>query len=724
MRLLPSYKTFTKLVEQETFEPVFSWGLRMAIAAIVPVLWGLYTERSEDATWIALTAESICWVELKGSFGQRLRILTGGIMLSLFFGMLGSVTGDWLWLSLACMLLVGFISGLFKNLGDRGSGLAMSVFVLFIITNNYPTHSLHELQHRVELIFIGGLWNALVGIAAALYTPAKQPYRRTIAVIWKSIHGLIDTVAMGWDGKGVRSNIRDIYLQEKEVRAAIDTSLHLYEAMAHQANKKDTHEYELAQVRKATALVATHIIAISEELEQINIRDIDTSLRLKIYAVLKALQQTVDRMAVYVVNLKPEEELLLESRISRLDKLTALLKEYYVDENDANYHPIKRTIQLAERCTKLIQSSMERLEKSRGERAVFRSYSLIKTIFILHPKHWIRNLQVLFNFNTFTTRYAIRAAVAATIGLFISKWFNISHGYWLPFTTLLVLQPYFGATIKKAIDRVIGTVAGGIAGGLIMGLPTGLYIKEIMLFISFIMMVYFIHKRYAVAVFFITLSLVMLFNVEGTLDTTLLITRGLSTVGGATLAIIAGFALLPHWDTKWLPIHLSDCISANYQYFRESFFADTKLTNWTRMKRNAESKNTNAFDSFNRYMQEPSLKRKTVSIYYHIITHNVRITRELNNIHLEEDNRHVNHTDNISIEQKIKLHTALTWFNKNVRLSNAINLDKQTDVLGDDLQATYNTPLSETQLMYLDRMIIELKAMHTDMLHLANREKE
>jgi len=32
--------------------------------------------------------------------------------------------------------------------------------------------------------------------------------------------------------------------------------------------------------------------------------------------------------------------------------------------------------------------------------------------------------------------------------------------------------------------------------------------------------------------------------------------------------------------------------------------------------------------------------------------------------------------------------------------------------------------LSETQLMYLDRMIIELKAMHTDLLRLANREKE
>lgn len=721
MRLLPSYKKLNQLVEAENFEPVFSWGLRMAIAAIVPVLWGVYTGRTEDASWMALTAESICWVEMKGSFGQRLRILTGGIILTVFFGILGSITGGILWLTLLCMLGVGFISGLFKNLGDRGSGLAMSVFVLFIIANEYPTHNWQEVEHRTRLIFAGGVWNAFVGIFAALYTPAKQPYRRTIAVIWKGIEGLVSTVANGWDGNGIRSNIRDIYLKEKEVRAAIDTSLHLYEAMAHQASKKDTHEYELAHVRKATALVATHIIAISEELEQVNIKETATELRLKIYAVLKALQQTVDRMAVYVVNLKPEEELLLSTRISRLGKLLTLLKEYPLDDNP-NYQPIKRATRLAERCTKLIQNSIERLQNSGKELPVFRSYSLIKTIFILHPKHWWRNLQLLFNFNTFTTRYAIRAAVAATIGMFIAKWFSISHGYWIPFTTLLVLQPYFGATIKKAIDRVIGTVAGGVAGGLLMGLPAGLFIKEIMLFISFVLMVYFIHKRYSIAVFFITLSLVMLFDVEGSLNTSLLFVRGLSTIGGATLAIVAGFALLPHWDTKWLPLHLTESIKANYQYFIYTFFADKPVTNWTRLKRQAESKNTNAFDSFNRYMQEPSFKRKPFAIYYHIITHNVRITRELNNIHLEEENQQPKAT--VHPHQEEKLMNALRWFHKNIHYSNIINSDKPIELIPADSLPAYRAALSELQLMYIDRMIIELKTMYTDMEKLAQREKE
>lgn len=717
------YQRINKLLEQEAFEPVISWGLRMAIAAMLPVLWGVYTNRLQEAIWITLAAECICWVELKGSFGQRLRILTGGIVLVVVFGLLGSITANYIWISLACMLIVGFISGLFKNLGDRGSGLAICVYVIFIITNAYPIQSKPELSHRIELLFIGGLWNALAGILAALYTPAKQPYRRTVAVIWKHTAQLTDAVARGWDGKTTRSSMRDIYLKEKEVRASIDTSLHLYETQAHLANKKDIHEFELAQVRKSTALIASHIIAISEELEQVNILETASTLRLKLYAMLKALQQTADRMATFIATLKPEDELLLSSRISRLEKLTILLKDYATEQNTSLSSPIARTIQLTERCTKLIQNAVSRLKELETDKSVFRSYSLIKTVFILHPKHWVRNLKLLFNFNTFTTRYAIRTAIAATIALFIDKWFNIDHGYWIPFTVILVSQPYFGATLQKATDRVIGTLLGGIAGGILLRIPEGMYAKELMLFISFVLMVYFLHKRYSVAVFFITLSLVLLFDVEESLNPSLLFVRALSTTSGALLAIIAGFALLPHWDTKWLPINLAESFNANYRYFIATFFSEKPIGNWTRLKRQAESKNSNAFDSFNRYMQEPSLKSKPYAIYYHLITHNVRITRELNNIHLEFETTEKN-TNPISIEQQLKLVMALDWLNKNMIIAQRINIYNKTVITETRSMPHYPYELSAHQLLYIDRMIIELKAMYTDMQKLAHHEYE
>ena len=721
MAFAKTYNRLTKLIENETIESTLSWGMRMAIAATIPIVWGMATGRLQEAIWLALTAECICWMELKGSFGQGARVLLAGMLLTLVAAVLGTLTATNLWLSIICMLGIGFVAGLFKNLGDRGSGLAICLYVMYLLTNYYPVGNADEFYHRIWLVALGGVWNTFVGIFITLLMPAREPYRRTIALIWRSIGGLVDVVAKGWDGNGARSNSRGIYLKEKEVRTAIDNSFHFYESMAHQVKSDDENEYHLAQFRKATALVASHIAAISEELESLTIRDMDAPFRLKMYASLKAMQQTAERMAVYVITLQAEEKTLLNSRISRLHSLMQLLKEYPLPDNNEHLHTVKRVIQLQERTIKLIESALQKLDEMGSDEAVFRSYPLIKTIFVLHPKHWVRNLQLLFNLDTFTARYALRSAAGAMLGLFIYKWYGVDHGFWIPFTAMIVTQPYFGATIKKAFDRVIGTVLGGLAGGLILRFPTelGIHLKELMLFLSFLFMVYFIKKNYAASAFFITFSLVLLFNIEESYHEGLLLIRMASTIGGAALAIIAGFAVLPSWDAKWLPIHLGNAIAGNYKYFIETFY--TPQANWTRNKRSAESKNSNAFDSFNRFMQEPSLKKKAYGLYYHIITHNVRITRELNNIHLEQESR----TDVLSgytqEQQAAQINKCLEWFNKVMLQVQQLN---NSDIALQTSSEELAYPLTQHQKIYLDKLLIELQTLHRDLEKLNHKSEE
>ncbi|RYZ48833.1 MAG: hypothetical protein EOP49_17645 [Sphingobacteriales bacterium] len=581
MRFIP-YKQLNRLIQEQTFEASLSWGIRMAVAATVPIIWGTATGNLEAASWITLTAEAICWVELKGSFAQGMRVLLGGILLALVFSALGTLSADNIWIGTALMLLVGFLSGLFKNLGDRGSALGVSVFVLFIMGNALPVSDAAAFADRLLYVTIGGFWNLFVGIIATLIIPPQEPYRRTIALIWKANAGLVQIIGQGLDGKNLRASLREIYTREKQVRQALDSSLHFYESMAHQVSSGDKDEYQLAQIRKATSLVATHILAISDELESVGTGTLPQSYKLKAYSCLKALEETLERMAVYVILVKPEEELLLSSRMGKLSKNLLLLKEHKLEEGAPGKGNMQRIVQLLERTIRLIESSVTRLEPFQNELPVYRSYSLIKTLYILHPKHWWRNIKLLFNLNTLTARYAFRTAMAAALALFIYKWFKIDHGYWLPFTVIIVLQPYFGATFKKAIDRVAGTVAGGLVGGLLIRVPTGLYVKEFMLFVCFVLMVYYIRKRYSVAAFFITVSLVLLFDVEETINPWLILIRALSTVAGAAIAIVAGFALLPHWDRKYLPRNIFQAIQCNYQYFLFTFYSDKKPLSWTR----------------------------------------------------------------------------------------------------------------------------------------------
>lgn len=710
------YRHLTKLIENEAFEPTFSWAMRMAIAATAPVIWGLATGHIAEASWVTLAAECICWVELKGSFGQRARVLAGGVVLAVFFALLGSVTGDSLWLSVLAMLVVGFISGLFKNLGDRGAGLATCVYVLFIFANAYPTRNLDELQLRAGYTAAGGIWNLLIGLAASLVIPARQPYRRMVALIWKANAALVQAVSKGWNAAGLRSSIRNIYLKEKEVRSAIDTSFHFYETMAHQVNRNEKSEYALAQLRKTTALTATHVTAISEELEDIRVNELTEEHRLKLYATLKALEEVMDRMASYVILLKPEEELLVASRITRFHKHLLLLKACQLPEDQPVCRRMKRVVQLLERTMRLIEKSAAMLQEMEDDLPVFRSYSLMKTLLVLHPRHWGRNIRLLFNFNTFTARYALRSAIAASAATFLYKWLEIDHGYWLAFTVIIVIQPYFGATFRKAIERVIGTVAGGLAGGLFIRLPAGLFLQETVLFLCFAFMVYFIRRNYAVSAFFITVSLVLLFDVEEHVNPTLIVTRALATMAGASLAIIAGFALLPNWDRKWLPIHLSNAIACNYKYFLATFFA-TQPVNWIRHKRSAESRNSNAFDSFSRYMQEPALKKRPYTVFYQLIMHNVRITRELNNIHLEQDSRKqlpVGATE----AQTRRLSETVLWFNRVLEEVKKIRPEIDAEAVSESSFSFLPFALSSHQINYLDKLLYELKALHRALVDL------
>lgn len=711
MSTIQPYKRLNNLIQQEAFEPMLSWGIRMGVSAIVPLIWGLSTHHILDAVWITLTAEAVCWVELKGSFAWRVRTLASGAILAIICSLLGAVTGANIWLSTLCMFIVGFIATLLKNIGDRASGLAICSYLLFILSNAYPTTTLHDTEHRTYLILIGAAWPIAVGMGISLFTPTEQPFRRQIALIWRAVASLVGEVGKGWDGKDKRSNIRAIYLKEKDVRTAIDTSFVFFGQMAHQVNeKKDKKKYHLVQLRKAAALVAVHIIAMSEEMEGINLNSIDPSLKIKMSVLFTAMHDTLVRMAVFTVTLKPEEKVILNARTNRLKKLVMLARQYPIPQDQQNTRAIKKIIHLAERSLKLIERSVAHIEDMGDDVLTFRTYSMVKTLFILNPRFVSSSLRTLFSFNTFNVRYALRSAIAASVALFIYKWFNINHGYWLPFSLMIVIQPYFGATFQKAMQRIVGTLAGGVVGSLFLLIDKDIHLIELILFVTFVLMVYYFRKNYALAVFVITVNLVLLFNLEQALNPLLIVTRALCTIGGAGLAVFAGFALLPTWDKKWLPVHLATSINCNYEYFLATFYGATPNLNWTRNKRKAETQNSNVFDSLNRYISEPKSVDNS-NLYYEIVMHNIRVTRSLNNVYAEGE---APVSSTATPEQQQKIDECLQWFNKIEEGIRYLYPAIEEHLI--EPSPDRHTPflLTEAQVVYVEKLLVELKTMSID----------
>ncbi len=192
----------------------------------------------------------------------------------------------------------------------------------------------------------------------------------------------------------------------------------------------------------------------------------------------------------------------------------------------------------------------------------------------------------------------------------------------------------------------------------------------------------------------------------------LLVTRALCTIGGAGLAVVSGFALLPTWDRKWLPGHMAAAVASNYTYFMSTFYAAERNPNWVKNKRTVESKNSNVFNSFKRYMDDPG-KEKT-ELYYDLITNNVRITRNLNNIHSEQDEKRMTTETVATPMQQSRIDECHEWFVKIVDVLK--RLDPETVIKAEMPASGFVSPfaLNDAQMISLEKLIIELKTMKDD----------
>ncbi|MEM9242938.1 MAG: FUSC family protein [Pseudomonadota bacterium] len=75
-----------------------------------------------------------------------------------------------------------------------------------------------------------------------------------------------------------------------------------------------------------------------------------------------------------------------------------------------------------------------------------------------------------FSWNTPATINALRAALACVFAVFLALWLQAEQPFWSAISSLIVMQPFVGNAIDKALHRFIGTVIGASLGLLLASL--------------------------------------------------------------------------------------------------------------------------------------------------------------------------------------------------------------------------------------------------------------
>ena len=165
-------------------------------------------------------------------------------------------------------------------------------------------------------------------------------------------------------------------------------------------------------------------------------------------------------------------------------------------------------------------------------------------------------------------RHAVRLAVCIALGDSLARGFGWPRPYWVPMTIAIVLKPDFSATFSRGILRLAGTFAGLVlATGLFHLLSPGTGMQVALLAVMAFLMRCFGPANYGILVAAVTAFVVLLFAIIGIPPGEVMAARGVNTVAGGAIALLA-YWIWPTWERTQVSESMAQMLDAYRNYFR------------------------------------------------------------------------------------------------------------------------------------------------------------
>ena len=231
-------------------------------------------------------------------------------------------------------------------------------------------------------------------------------------------------------------------------------------------------------------------------------------------------------------------------------------------------------------------------------------------------------------------RFTFRLAAMMMMGTFAFRAWHLPHGFWIPLCVMVVLQPDYGATRARATQRAIGTIAGSLTGSLLLWLHLPLWLLLAATAGVCWAFTFYLKRNYAMAVFYITLLVVLQFQAAGPVTVALTATRLGLTMVGCLMALLAALTFWPMWERDRFPPLLAEALRANRAFLErlgQGLAGEAGVTPGSvlQVKRKTQRANSLVFSSLNRMAGDPEVKQEGIELSAALANHNLRITRGL-----------------------------------------------------------------------------------------------
>lgn len=141
-------------------------------------------------------------------------------------------------------------------------------------------------------------------------------------------------------------------------------------------------------------------------------------------------------------------------------------------------------------------------------------------------------------------QHSVRASVAVTACQIAGGWGGVGLAYWGAIAALIVLQPVFGNTVARVLERAVGTVVGGILAALMLMSDPGKIAISAMIVPLAVIVISLRTVNYALFAGFLTPMFMLLTDLIKPTDGLILL-RLINESLGALFAVVASMLIFP-----------------------------------------------------------------------------------------------------------------------------------------------------------------------------------
>ncbi|MDR2981644.1 MAG: FUSC family protein [Puniceicoccales bacterium] len=622
-------------------EPEVKRAFRATAAYMTPVLLIQYfwTEHVLDASFAALCAHNISLTDMRGPYKQRFLILLAmSIVLSCAAG-LGVLAAHSVLASVLGMGIIAALACCWRHLSpEYGPGLATGSMMVFLIALSVryvsgTPDSDGELFFRMTYALGGALVGTLYQVLLWPINP-QHPLRQAVADGWNQLAILCETMRPQKESTpsapvppGIPQSVAEA---ESELSQTLDKSVIALDA---EGSKRQDFLKKLDAVNLGTARLATRIVAFYSALEPVLKSPDAGRLISPIESLLVALANLSRSISTTVVSRKEEHFGLSWLRFQRVANLALVLRERLEAEKKIPNEIISKVIMMLRNIESQLPLIEKDLRKTVDGMKSARFTPHLPDVGILSLKPLAVGLNFSWPPDPTLVRYALRMAALTMIAVAVYKSYHIPYGYWIALTMMVVLQPNYGPTREKSMQRMIGTIAGGIVGSAFAWIHPELWMVHALMAVAAFCFAVNLKHHYTIAVFFVTLLVV--FSTESMTAMNLSVTQSRiwCTVAGGVSALLAAFVFWPNWEKNRFPRILIKTIRANRDYL---LLLASRLSSGggfdegiAQSKRLAEAAGSELFTSLQRVSSDPKKKQGDLTSSAALMSSALRITRAL-----------------------------------------------------------------------------------------------